>query len=217
MLQYIENFVTGSLKEDLEKTILTSPNWLWQYRSETSGAFPATDYAWIEDSNTEDSPQLIHVINESTKDMILMSPLIYKISDIVGYTVQLQRIKANLLWPNANRKNTNSYHRPHVDHGRPNAKTLIYYVNNSDGDTIIFKNKFTGDDPGPLEELQRITPKAGDAILFDSTMYHTSSSPTTGIRSVINFIFWPKEEEETPPGSPPVPINIPIGKGFNRI
>jgi hypothetical protein len=217
MFQYIENFVTGSLKEDLEKTILKSPTWLWQYRSETSGGVPAPDYAWIEDSNTEDSPQLIHVVNESAKDMILMSPLIYKISDIVGYTIQLQRIKTNLLWPDANRKNPQSYHRPHVDHGRPDAKTLIYYVNDSDGDTIIFKNAFTGEDPGPLEELHRITPKAGSAILLDSTMYHASSSPTTGVRSVINFIFWPKTEEENLPGSPPVPVNIPVGKGFNRI
>jgi len=217
MFQYIENFVTGSLKEDIQNTILKSPNWMWQYRDSTSGSIPnAPDFTWLEDANTEDSPQLIHIVADAPKDMFIMSPLIYKISDIIGYTIQLKRIKVNLLWPDANRKNPCSYNRPHVDHGRGDAKSLIYYVNDSDGDTIIFKNSFTGEDPGPLEIAHRITPKAGSAILFDSAIYHASSTPTTGVRSVINFIFWPKVEEEYP-GSPPVPINIPVGKGFDRV
>jgi len=219
MIQYIENFASGFLQKDIQKEILSSPHWLWQYRTETSGQYDAPDFAWIEDENTKDTPQLIHVVDDGSKDMQIISPLIYKIAETVGYELQFQRIKANLLWPDAERKNLNSYHRPHADHGRIDAKSLIYYVNDSDGDTVIFKNRWTGEDPGTLEIAQRITPKAGSAVLFDSTLYHASSSPTTGVRSVLNFIFWPKQIDPLDPDglAPPIPINIPIGKGFNRI
>lgn len=217
MVKYFENFASSFLKKDIENEILKSPNWMWQYRSETSGQYEAPDYAWIEDENTEDSPQLIHIIHPESKDMLIVSPLIYKISEILGYRLQFQRIKVNLLWPNATRKNLNSYHRPHSDHGRPDAKTLIYYVNDSDGDTIIFKNTWTGQDPGKLEINQRISPKAGSAILFDSALYHASSSPTQNVRSVINFIFWPMDSTTEHPDIPPIPTNVPVGKGFHNL
>ncbi len=218
MIHYFENFASDFLRKDIETEILKSPSWLWQYRTETSGQYEAPDFAWIEDENTEDCPQLIHIINMDSKDMTFISPLIYKISETVGYKLQFQRIKANLLWPNALRKNPNSYHRPHADHGRYDAKTLIYYVNDSDGDTVIFKNTWTGENPGILEIEQRITPKAGSAILFDSVRYHASSSPTQNIRSVINFIFWPMEEiDNQHPDIPPIPLNIPVGKGFHNL
>jgi hypothetical protein len=218
MIQYFENFANSFLRDDIQSEILKSTSWLWQYRSETSGQYEAPDFAWIEDQHTEDSPQLIHVVKDDSPDMRIISPLVYNIAETVGYKLQFQRIKANLLWPNAARKNPNSYHRPHADHGRLDAKSLIYYVNDSDGDTVIFKNTWTGVDPGPLEVAQRISPKAGSAVLFDSTMYHASSSPTQGIRSVINFIFWPMVvDPNAHPDIPPLPTDIPVGKGFHRL
>lgn len=219
MIQYFENFAGEFLKEDIQREVLKSQTWLWQFRTETSGQYEAPDFAWIEDENTEDTPQLIHVVNDASKDMQIISPMIYKIADTVGYKIQLQRVKANLLWPNPSKKIENSYHRPHADHGRPNAKTLLYYVNDADGDTVIFNKRWTGEDPGKLEISYRVSPKAGSAVLFDSNIYHASSSPTTGIRSVINFIFWPFEvDPQDPDGlAPPIPLNIPVGKGFNRL
>jgi hypothetical protein len=218
MIQYFENFASSFLQSDIENEILKSTSWLWQYRSETAGQYPGDDFAWIEDRSTEDSPQLIHIINNDSKDMSFISPLVYNIFEAVGYKLQFQRIKANLLWPNANRKNPNSYHRPHADHGRGDANTLIYYVNDSDGDTVIFDKIWTGEDPGQLTVSERIRPKRGSAILFDSVRYHASSSPTTDVRSVINFIFWPRQvDPQDPQGlAPPIPTAIPLGKGFTR-
>jgi hypothetical protein len=77
---------------------------------------------------------------------------------------------------------------------------------------------WTGEDPGPLNVIERIRPKRGSAILFDSVRYHASSSPTTDVRSVINFIFWPRQvDPQDPEGmAPPIPTSIPVGKGFTR-
>lgn len=216
MIHYFENFASDFLKKDIETEILKSPYWLWQYRADTASTYDTPEYACLEDENTEDSPQLVHLIN-SDKDMAIVNPLIYEIYKIVDAKVQFQRIKANLLWPNAV-KNPNAYHRPHADHGREDAKSLIYYVNDSDGDTVIFKNCWSGEDPGPLEIERRITPKAGSAVLFDSYRYHASTSPTKNIRSVINFIFWPAVDQQPRElAPPPVPGDVPISKGFHKL
>lgn len=74
-------------------------------------------------------------------------------------------------------------HIPHV--------ACVYYVNDSDGDTIIYEQTIN-DTPGGsqgvvLKEHKRVTPKRGRAVLFDGSRYHCSSQPTIGYRTIINF------------------------------
>jgi hypothetical protein len=73
---------------------------------------------------------------------------------------------------------------PHIDSFFPHY-VAIYYVNNSDGDTIIFNE--TNDDfdsgekdinkikLGPFSVKRRITPKQGKLLLFPGHYYHTAS------------------------------------------
>jgi hypothetical protein len=218
MIEYFDNFVTGTLKKDLQDVVFASNNFLWQYRQYTSSSQYAPNFSFYDDEHTKDSMQLVHVVDSSsTEDMSLISPLLYKISDLVGYKLKIIRTKFNMLLPEANSP-IDTYHRPHVDHGDIQAKTLIYYVNDCDGDTIIFDKTYTGEDPKKLEIAKRITPKAGSAVLFDSNIYHASSAPTQGPRSVINFIFLPVRDDGTggDPNIPPLPTNFP-GKGFNKL
>ena len=90
------------------------------------------------------------------------------------------------------------YAPPHVDFntGQPYS-TLVYYVNDSDGDTIIFDKIFNPAEEiynpvfaDPLPELVRITPKKGSAIFFNGHRYHAGNYPITcSSRIVINFDF----------------------------
>lgn len=90
------------------------------------------------------------------------------------------------------------YAAPHVDFntGHP-YNTLIYYVNDSDGDTIIFDKIFNPleevYDPvfaEPLPELLRIKPKKGLALFFNGHRFHAGNFPINeSSRIVINFDF----------------------------
>ena len=79
---------------------------------------------------------------------------------------------------------------PHVDADQPHLVAL-YYVNDSDGETVIYENKFEGYDKVPmfkdLKEKQRVTPKAGRVVLFDGYYWHTSCQPEHNVRCIINY------------------------------
>jgi hypothetical protein len=57
----------------------------------------------------------------------------------------------------------------------------LYYINDSDGDTIFFD-----DDEN---EIKRVTPKKGQMVFFDGSIKHCSSPPTKTHRAIVNFNF----------------------------
>jgi hypothetical protein len=57
----------------------------------------------------------------------------------------------------------------------------LYYINNSDGDTIFYNNQ--------KEEIQRVSPKKGRIIFFDGTIKHSGSFPSKNTRAIINYNF----------------------------
>jgi len=66
-------------------------------------------------------------------------------------------------------------------------------VNDSDGDTIIYNEtaddiqNLPGLDTSMLTIKQTVTPRKGRVVLFNGRRYHSSSTPTTDKRCVINF------------------------------
>ena len=57
----------------------------------------------------------------------------------------------------------------------------LYYVNDSDGDTIFFD-----DDEN---EIKRVSPKKGRIAFFDGSIKHCTSTPSKNKRVVLNFNF----------------------------
>ena len=82
-------------------------------------------------------------------------------------------MKTNLLLNNK----ANCFNSVHIDYPEDHIN-LIYYVNNSDGDTFIF-------DDG---KIKNIRPKKGRILLFDGKYEHASSNPIESkYRSIISF------------------------------
>ena len=79
---------------------------------------------------------------------------------------------------------------PHVDADIDHL-VILYYVNDSDGDTVIYENTFKGYDKVPvfkdLKEKQRVTPKAGRVVMFNGKHWHTSCQPEHNVRCIINY------------------------------
>ena len=60
---------------------------------------------------------------------------------------------------------------------------LLYYLENSDGDTIIY-------DSNKEKEINRVLPKTNRAFIFEANKWHNATPPKKyQTRKVINFIF----------------------------
>ena len=71
---------------------------------------------------------------------------------------------------------------------------VLYYVVDSDGDTIIVDRQLQDGEPSydnlKLEDyniIHRVTPKQGRAVIFDGSYYHTAEQPKDNVRCIINF------------------------------
>lgn len=145
------------------------------------------------DENTVDSFQYTHlffhdVLTGTDKLFDFVRPLIFTMIDRFKLQeFELQRCKANML-TNNRRFSLGKYNPPHVD-GSFEHWAIIYYMNDSDGDTVIF-NETYGSQFTKLTEKQRITPKMGRAVCFPGKYFHASCNPINNdTRTVINIDF----------------------------
>ena len=91
-------------------------------------------------------------------------------------------------------------HAPHVDWD-DNHMTALYYVNDSDGDTIFYNERrdqhlnissYEWSQGKKFTINETVTPKADRLVIFDGTTYHSSTSPTEhDYRIIINFNWIP--------------------------
>lgn len=103
----------------------------------------------------------------------LFHPMKYAIEEKIKKNIVVTRVRAGMFFSNG----YSGIHFPHVDYYSPH-KTMLYYVNDSDGDTILFNEKFDENNKNPsLSIMQSVSPKMGRAIIFDGLRYHSSSVP----------------------------------------
>ena len=80
---------------------------------------------------------------------------------------------------------------PHVDMVAPHF-VMLYYVCDSDGDTIIYNEKTKFDDCTPDPKMNytiknKVSPKQGRVVLFDGRHFHTSEQPNHNLRCIVNY------------------------------
>ena len=132
-----------------------------------------------------DSPQFSHLVfDEGVANSNHLPVLIPLLSSIPVQIEQLLKIKFNMKYP----KNNNNFGVPHFDLNLNSFLTALYYVNDSDGDTVIF-NQRNNEDFETLTIKQTISPKQGRIIIFDGTLYHSAGNPLLQERIVININF----------------------------
>ena len=73
---------------------------------------------------------------------------------------------------------------PHIDIYNKEHLVVLYYVCDSDGDTIIYNER---EQLGTYTIKQKVTPKQGRMVLFDGSLYHTAEQPLNNVRCVVNY------------------------------
>lgn len=186
----LDNLVPQSMAEAIQRTMLHT---LFAYNPST-----IQDTDWDpNDSNIKPTHQFIHPIlhaDGSAEDNLFEAiglPILWFLEQRTGVKFEeLHRIKINLLTPNNTTEN--NYAPPHWDLPDPGWVSMVYYINDSDGDTKIF-DKYAAERNDNLNVIGTSTPKAGSAVIFDSNRWHASSNPINfPNRYIINFVFRPE-------------------------
>jgi len=115
-----------------------------------------------------------------TPEYSFIAPMLMEALDKFGLSStafdSLFRSRARLTLANDRLSEEEKIDNPHVDYKIPHL-VLLYYVNSTDGDTVMIENNTVRD---------RIPPRRGRCILFDGSILHASSTPALGPRIVIN-------------------------------
>lgn len=102
----------------------------------------------------------------------------------------LNRIKLVMSPPLAHTKGR--YGVPHPDSPSDKSIIAIYYITDSDGDTILFNEFFNKDiDTSKKTIYKTISPKKGRLALFQGNRYHANSWSTEKERVILNINFLP--------------------------
>jgi hypothetical protein len=175
-LEIIDDFLTKSYHKNILELLL-SQKFDWMYcddmtdsarkeQEEGPYGYGFAHYFWDEEKGSQ--PPLGGFIE----------PALYQMMD-VAKCEGILRARADLTtW-----SKDEYVHLPHVDYFFPNVGT-VYYVNESDGDTILYNVKPENasnschPDQKDLKIVERVSPKANRLALFDGALLHTGSSPS---------------------------------------
>lgn len=183
--QVFDDLFPESLVNDIEAT-LTNFEFDWHYTSNSSGG-PGL---FFNDPLSKDCPQMVHLIYANgwvSNQSDLIKTMLDILQDKTETPIKsIYRIKANLTIPDGT--SNKHYNTPHRDHELADFLSMIYYVQDTDGDTVLFDKHSITDET--LNVVTRVQPSRGRCVIFPSTQYHSSSNPIMfESRIILNFIF----------------------------
>jgi len=187
MAKLLDNVTTPANNKMLYQALIDHP---WHFLKNT--AYASIDnnqpyqssWQWMLFNQGESNSHLV-----SVAESILVKAL-YELD--IPYN-KLIRIRAGL----TTRTPSPVIHDPHVDWENDHM-TALYYVNDSDGDTLLYDRfRQPSDEPSwkileseTFNIVDRITPKADRMVIFNGLQYHSSTSPVeTDHRIILNFNF----------------------------
>jgi hypothetical protein len=186
-VKVFDNIISKKQQEEI-KNFIYGKNFPWYFTADISY-----------DSNKHQArPGHFHNFVKEGKINSEYVSKIKQISDNVNKKIkknlQMYKVRSFLQLPlNETLIYKNSKHKedtPHIDLHLPHT-VFLYYINDADGDTVIYDyvSKNINDVPyyEDLSIIKKVTPKQGRVIVFDGMTWHSSTQPTKGPRCIINF------------------------------
>ncbi len=181
-----DDIIPVELQDEFENTLMNYPNWRF-----------IRDMSY---SNNEAFPSYGFNMMFKHPSFGVTSPLYEKISVPIANAILEKKLiefedihfnRSFLQLPLAD-KFIKPHNGIHLDLPQDHY-ACVYYVNDSDGDTILYEqtryNTLPSSQNVPTVEHKRVTPKKGRVVIFDGARYHCSSQPRDRHRCIINFDF----------------------------
>jgi hypothetical protein len=190
--------VVPKLYQDQIEAETTADHMAWYFRLEPGRTVSALGASSVEAGYSGFTNTVFHVDNVGAPPSVvtaLLLPLLFAFCDKAKQPFsRLLRIRLGL-YP---RILVDAAHHPHVDFYYPHYNAL-YYVNDADGDTVLYNESFDEVPQAMLASYfredkftiaRRITPKKGKMIGFEGKQYHASMHPMKAThRIAIAFSF----------------------------
>ena len=179
MYKIYDDCISNEVSDKIEQTV-KDYDFTWNYSPFSVGGLVSSQ------GKEEVNPQMTHLLygiakegkevqSEHIKLVELLFHEIQKNTDIVLEDKTLIRAKINLLFP----KHEGRLRKflPHIDF-LDKHKVILYYITNSDGETILFKN-----DGKTI--MEKIEPKKGRFICFDGDTPHSANNPVKSANRIV--------------------------------
>tara|TARA_Y100001937_G_scaffold59987_1_gene82295 strand:- start:873 stop:1445 length:573 start_codon:yes stop_codon:yes gene_type:complete len=187
MIKILDNIITKKQQEEIKK-FLYGNHFPWYYVHDIT-----------HHTNKQQSrPGHQHLFYQNGESNSHLSDKIHVISDAVNKKIKKKlsifQARSFLQLPlNEKILNKSGKHKedtPHIDLLDPHT-VFLYYVNDCDGDTVLYNYKSKDKQYIPYYEeikiIRKVKPKQGRVLIFDGMTWHSSTQPTKGPRCIINF------------------------------
>ena len=186
----IDDFIDTEYQEDIRNILMGNYQYRkeyfpWYYTEDVTGAYDSDsqhrtalghDYVVLDDEYNQTGERL-------SEFHYLFLPMLKDVCRRMNIkNINVLQGRSFLQFP-LNLKDR-SVDTAHVDLFNREHLVALYYVCDSDGDTIIYNER------EKLETYtikQKVTPKQGRIVLFDGSLYHTAEQPLNNVRCVVNY------------------------------
>ena len=186
----IDDFIDIQYQKDIKSILMGD----YQYRDEDFPWYYSEDVTTAGDWDSQHRPALGHVYvemdNEDDQTGERLSEFHYLFLPMLKDVCRRMNIKnINVLQGRSflqfplNLKDR-TVDTPHIDLHNRKHLVALYYVCDSDGDTIIYNER---EELGTYTIKQKVTPKQGRMVLFDGSLMHTAEQPLNNARCVVNY------------------------------
>jgi hypothetical protein len=177
-----DNIVDIKEQEQIKNTLLEKDNINWFFKSDI------TKY-----TNKQKRPGFSHyfvIDKKANSDFHNLSLNIIKNScEKINFNLkQIIQSRSFLQLPLNEKFLGEGLDTPHIDIEEKHI-VILYYVNDSDGDTVIYENKYEKNKEVNFKDLKikkTVSTKQGRVVIFDGHLYHTGQQPKKDIRCIIN-------------------------------
>jgi hypothetical protein len=190
----IDNDFLNKKEQEEIYNVISSVDVPWYLFKKTSQQ-TENNYSILKDDKTKENHQFSHILRGDNEIFSYLYDYVHNnvfIKFLEKHNIKCNRVlRAKLNFVSSAQED--GYQSPHVDVTYPH-KVFLYYVNDSDGDTIMFNEKYDGTNKS-LTIMDKVSPEMGKAILFDGLTYHSPSTPKKfPYRIVINIAFIEEEK-----------------------